>query len=139
MDKTKIFHSSYCNELLNKYPNRSEIKHCIQAVQAHTAVHFVISAPHMDICLNKIKAISPYTEIDKDTSIEIEKLRTWIQNQKKRLLQRLDKYINNIPIIKKDIQTFLQKRDDLCDDIMKLFEYHVERKRFQKLITQLEY
>jgi hypothetical protein len=138
MDKTRIFHSSYCNELLDKYPNRIEIKHCIQAVQAHTAVHFVISAPHMDICLNKIKAISPYTEIDKDTTIELDKLRTWITNQKKRLLQRLDRYINHISIIKKDIQIFLQKRDDLCDEIMKLFEYHVERKRFQKLVNQLD-
>ena len=96
MDKTRIFHSSYCNELLNKYPNRVEIKHCIQAVQAHTAVHFVVSIPHMDICLNKIKAISPYTEIDKDTSIEVDKLRVWIEKQKKRLLRRLDKYINDI-------------------------------------------
>ena len=61
-----------------------------------------------------------------------------LSNQKKRLLRRLDKYINHISVIKKDIRTFLQKRDDLCDEIMKLFEYHVERKRFQKLVTQLE-
>jgi len=119
----------------------------VQLAQCIAMIDQLLETPYFEQCVYALKTIDPSGALEEEFgffetpfSAMLKELHDTLEKEKKTVIRVFRKALAEKDFMEKvtaAIETFHEKKDKLCQDALYQFEYLVERRRLDKIMTSL--